>query len=178
MRILHKIIHVLALTVTIGCFIFGGLFLFLHVKGLEPFVIVSGSMEPTIPTGSMVLVDSSSKGSEKEGDITAYRLQDGPVVVHRLAEVTEEGNYLMKGDANNASDMEQISPDQVQGVVRHIVPKAGYAARYFIRTSGVPAGSILAVVAMVFLHLLDMIFAKITDGYDDCDDDAESEEEE
>lgn len=178
MRTLRHFVHIMAVLVTVACFLFGGMFLFLHLRGMEPFVIVSGSMEPSIPTGSMVVVDTNLKGTEKEGDAVAYKLQDGPVVVHRLAEITEDGSYLMKGDANNASDMEQISPSQVVGRVSRVLPKAGYAARYFIRTQGVPVGSIAAVFGMVFLNLMDAVLSKITAADEGSDDDAESEEEE
>ena len=53
------------------------------------YVVMSGSMEPTIPTGSIVVVDGRKK-ERKPGDIITYR-RGSVVVTHRIVKKREEG---------------------------------------------------------------------------------------
>ena len=65
------------------------------------YVVLSGSMEPEIPTGSVVVVDGRKK-EWNPGDVITYR-RGNMVVTHRIVEKSEEG-YCTKGDANAEED--------------------------------------------------------------------------
>lgn len=65
------------------------------------YVVLSGSMEPEIPTGSVVVVDGRKK-EWNPGDVITYR-RGNMVVTHRIVEKSEEG-YYTKGDANAEED--------------------------------------------------------------------------
>ena len=52
MKIIKKIINVLTTLIIVV----GGIFLVLYLFGIVPYVILSGSMEPTLPVGSLVIV--------------------------------------------------------------------------------------------------------------------------
>ena len=161
MRVLKCIVHSLAVTVTLCLLVLGGFFLFLNVSGIRSYVIVSGSMEPTIETGSLVFVKPEGKENVKPGDPVAYQLQDGPVVVHRLIEVAPDGSFVMKGDANDAADMETIQPSQVIGPVSRVLPKAGYFGQYFMQSGkGIPLTVLWLVLLMAMLHAADAFIDK------------------
>ena len=161
MRLWKNVVHIAAMSVTLCLFLLGGLFLFLNLFGTKSYVIVSGSMEPVIPTGSIVLVKPEKKQEVQAGDAVAYQLQDGPVVVHRLIEVAEDGSFVMKGDANNASDMETIEPSQVIGPVHKVIPKAGYFGQYLMRSDkGIPLPVLWMVLFMILLHVADALLEK------------------
>ena len=66
-------------------------------RDLRGYVILSGSMEPVIPTGSVAVVDSS-KRDVRPGNIATFE-RHGDLVTHRILSKTEEG-YQTKGDAN------------------------------------------------------------------------------
>lgn len=171
MRVIKGIVHILAILVTLFCACIGGLFLSFQLQGLKPYVIVSGSMEPAIQTGSLVFAEPELSDAVKSGDAVAYKLTDGPVVVHRLVEVADDGTYLMKGDANGAADMETVDPSQVIGPVSRVVPKAGYLAQYLMRTDGgIPLPVIFMVLFMVFLHLADAGLAKLLSSMEEKED--------
>ena len=85
--------------------------------GYKSFVIVSGSMEPTIMTGDAILVKEVPQDEIKINDIISF-LQDETNVTHRIIEITEENGikkYKTKGDNNNTEDKEKITYEQIEG---------------------------------------------------------------
>ena len=71
--------------------------------GIKTYVIISGSMEPNLNIGDIVITKKISKDKLKEGDIISFR-QGQSVITHRIKEViyTNEGTeYKTKGDNNN-----------------------------------------------------------------------------
>lgn len=83
-------------------------------------------MEPTIATGSVVLVNKTQKQVET-GDVITF-LSGQQAVTHRViaVEATESGPlYTTQGDANNAIDPGQRTPDQIVGKVLFGIPLIG-----------------------------------------------------
>ena len=65
MKIVKAIVNVLT-TIIIGV---GGLILVLYLFGIVPYVVLSGSMEPTIDTGSLCFINKNAKYEDvKEKD--------------------------------------------------------------------------------------------------------------
>ena len=81
--------------------------LLLTNMGINSYIILSGSMEPVIRTGSMVLVDTQTENIQS-GDIIMYRLQKENVV-HRVVEIQEDGKIITKGDNNENADFAGVS---------------------------------------------------------------------
>ena len=105
MKIVKKIINVL--TTIIICV--GGLFLILYILGIVPYVVLSGSMEPSIETGSVCFINRHTKfNSIKEKDIIAFKYNDGTLVTHRAVEITENG-IVTKGDNNKEIDSNKVT---------------------------------------------------------------------
>ncbi len=85
--------------------------------GYKNFVIVSGSMEPTIMTGDVILVKEVPEEQIQTRDIISFT-QRGTNVTHRIIEIIEENGvtkYKTKGDNNNTEDKEKITYDQIEG---------------------------------------------------------------
>lgn len=95
----------------------------LPLYGFGLYTVLTGSMEPTIPTGSLMLVRSVEPGSISRGDILTFRVDSGEVVTHRVTKVAEE-DIVTKGDANNAEDT-PIHYGQVIGRAVLWLPGAG-----------------------------------------------------
>ncbi|MFA4936993.1 MAG: signal peptidase I [Patescibacteria group bacterium] len=98
--------------------------------GFKTLVVQSGSMEPAIKTGSVVLVKPAS--SYQVGDVITF----GPVsktklpTTHRIVEIRQENNrnvYLTKGDANSSTDIREVRIRDIMGKVLFSVPYVGYA---------------------------------------------------
>lgn len=100
------------------------LLLVLVVASLSPVMQIahatSGSMEPAIPTDSLYVVDTLGTHPE-QGDILLYESADDDRVTHRVVDVTADGGYITKGDANDAPDQtrdaDAVRREQVIGVV-------------------------------------------------------------
>ncbi len=89
--------------------------------------IASGSMEPKISKGDVVIVDKNIK-TIQEGDILAHK-HDGKVIVHRVYRVVKDGDeYFVytKGDANEDYDKYKITTDMFVGIVKFKIPLIGY----------------------------------------------------
>ena len=83
--------------------------------GIESYTILSGSMEPILRFGDIVLVNTNHRKAGK-GDVIAFQ-SGGNVVVHRVAEMLENGAYITKGDANENEDFQPVEQDAVIGSV-------------------------------------------------------------
>jgi len=90
--------------------------------GYRPVVILSGSMESELMTGSTVIVKKTK--DVEENDIIFFITQDGTPVIHRYIDTDENGQLITKGDANPKEDLEPVSLQQVQGKVVYIFKKS------------------------------------------------------
>ena len=98
--------------------------------GVDTYVVTSGSMEPTISKGSIVFVNTRDRTPEV-GEVMTFRVSEDPssmVVTHRVYEVNENGDCITKGDANDAVDLNTITPSQVIGIDIWTIRLLGYIA--------------------------------------------------
>jgi len=105
-----------------------------RLLGWAPLTVLTGSMEPAIPTGSQVVVAPVRDVSTLEvGDVvTVMPYPDDPTLVtHRIVARSDSAvgpTFVTQGDANDAVDGWEVSETQIRGEVRYWVPLAGYAA--------------------------------------------------
>ena len=79
-----------------------------RLMGYEIYDVVSGSMEPEIPVGSILYVEGLAPEDVEEGDVIAF-WSNGSVVAHRVVKnKVVEGTFITKGDANAREDMNDI----------------------------------------------------------------------
>lgn len=98
------------------------------VMGYETFDVVTGSMEPVLPVGSMVLVKAADPKEINEGDIIAFysATDQGAVVTHRVIENdSANGQFITKGDANGSNDIKPIPYPNLIGRVEKHFPVIG-----------------------------------------------------
>jgi len=120
------------------------------VMQFEPAIVVSGSMEPTIRTGSFMLIDKKDKDIEI-GDIIAF-INNDMQVSHRVVELTNDG-YVTKGDNNENVDFCPVSPDKVTGTVFFTIPKLGYVLDWVISVQGI----ISIITICIVFSLIDIL---------------------
>lgn len=112
----------------------------------KAYAIASGSMEPTIPKGSLVY---ASAGAIDEGDVIVYWSPlAGALEVHRVVEIRTDNStakYLTRGDANDAADSALVNSGDVRGVVRLVLPHAG---RLWMAPQPFLVGGILGMVVL------------------------------
>ncbi|HOJ10149.1 MAG TPA: signal peptidase I [Clostridiales bacterium] len=94
-----------------------------------PSVIATGSMEPMIKPGDVILIDKSvDKSKLNVGDIIQFR-RDNILISHRIVEIIDDDigkGYLTKGDNNSARDSNVVRLDKIKGKLIKVVPKVGW----------------------------------------------------
>ena len=152
MNILRQIINVLTTLIIVV----GGIFLGLYLFGITPYVVLSGSMEPTIETGSLCFINThSSYDNIKEKDIIAYKLKDGTLVTHRAIEV-DESCIITKGDSNNDDDGCSTTKSNFVGKNIFWIPKIGYIVLAFQSTKG----KIIFLTFVALLFIVGLMFGE------------------
>ncbi len=118
--------------------------------------VLSGSMEPGIKVGSVVVVKPSKDYKIRDiitfGEVSKTKTP----TTHRIYEMKVEGGqpiYITKGDANNAPDQKEITAREIIGKVLFDVPYAGYA----VDTAKKPFGFMLIIVVPAALIIFDEI---------------------
>lgn len=105
------------------------------IRGYEVYNVVSGSMEPAIPVGSVLYVEKTEPAEVAEGDVIAFR-SAGTVIAHRvLRNRVVEGEFVTKGDANQEEDMNPVQYQDLVGRVSSHYPVMGHLL--FLYTSNV-----------------------------------------
>lgn len=96
-----------------------------RVSHFEILVVRSGSMEPAIRTGGIVLIDTSARDL-RIGDIASFRdAQGGNVITHRVVAL-RDGGFVTRGDANQSADAPLRRPAEVVGRERMSLPYLGF----------------------------------------------------
>ncbi|WP_309648788.1 signal peptidase I [Nocardioides sp.] len=102
-----------------------------RVAGATPYVVLTGSMAPHLPPGTLVVVRPVDASDVRTGDVVTYQVRSGePVVVtHRVVGkgVGAGGEVVLRtrGDANGAADELWVRPVQLRGEVWYDVPHIG-----------------------------------------------------
>jgi len=115
------------------------------LTGYELRIVQSGSMEPAIATGAIVLVQTQSE--YEVNDVVTYRdaASSGIPTTHRIIEQgLQQGElvYTTKGDANEAADPQALSSEDIIGKVQFSVPYLGFVLDFARQ----PLGFILLIV--------------------------------
>lgn len=102
-----------------------------RLGGATPYTVLTGSMRPHLPPGTLVVVKPVPVEEIRAGDVITYQLESGQptVVTHRVVAqgVRADGEVVLQtqGDANNAPDAEWVRPVQVRGRLWYAVPHLG-----------------------------------------------------
>lgn len=113
--------------------------------------VLTGSMAPALPIGSIIAVQPVETSTVKAGDIITFTTGGTPpLTTHRVVDVNADGTFTTKGDANEDADIAPIDDGRVLGRVTFFIPYAGYAADALKR----PIGWGMAIAVVVFLWTL------------------------
>ena len=135
------------------------------VLGGQIYTVVSGSMEPEIPVGSLVYVDGVEPEDVQVEDVIAfYGGRDAnAIITHRVVENrVVVGEFITKGDANQENDLNPVNYHELIGRVEWSIPEVGMIAQILTGTEGkIAAGSLIGLA--VVLHLIAAALEKKDD---------------
>ena len=122
------------------------------IVGFRPVVVLSGSMEPTYPVGSVIYYKAADYQDIAVGDAITFRIGGGALATHRVIEKDEATQELRtKGDNNPTEDVNPIAYANVVGKTSKIaIPHAGVIATYFKEIPVIIAiGAILIICSIL-----------------------------
>lgn len=123
-------------------------------QGYRAYVIHTGSMNPTLVPGDLIIDRPAATHHLQPGDIITFRHSAGPdLVTHRITSVAATGIHT-KGDGNRTADVWTIAPHMVRGVEQTRLPLMGYLAVYFKQ----PTGLASLGTSFIGLYLLWRLF--------------------
>lgn len=148
---------ILGLLITLGIFVvfsfvpfprlFGG-----QAGNYRVFTVQSGSMEPTIHTGSLIFVKPAK--DYQIGDIITKKTSDPKVTItHRIIEKKDDDGkitFRTRGDANDGDDMEDTAANQVIGKTIFKLPFLGYPVAYAKTVQGLILLIVIPSVIIIY----------------------------
>lgn len=121
--------------------------------------VVTGSMEPTIPTGSLLVLDVVDGSSLQTGDIITFQPPDDPTTItHRIVDVEETADgrlFVTKGDANASPDAWRIPAVQFGTKYRFHLPYVGYLVLVLHRPMALMQAGALLIWLVVTISLVE-----------------------
>lgn len=134
-----------------------------RLTGMEPallghriYIVDSGSMAPTLPVDSMIIVKEVLPHEIVNRDIVTYYGSNGSTrITHRVVEIKKDGQeFITRGDANNTEDPNILQGDRIIGKLAFSIPYIGKVFRMLNSKFGIAfliiLGSIWVIVPMIF----------------------------
>lgn len=127
------------------------------ILGYSSYYILTGSMEPNINPGSLVIVKDGVDQDIKKGDVITFQGKENSniIVTHRVHEVINGGKeFITKGDANNTVDPSSIESSQVIGKVMFHIPYLGKVSQFIQNNLA------LVIIVIIAIFGISYIFEK------------------
>lgn len=138
----------------------------LRLSGFGLYSVVTPSMTPAYPVGSLIITSPVEFDALKEGDVITFALSGNTIVTHRVYSVDESKKTLItKGDANDTPDRFELSGKDIIGKVVFSVPYIGFLSILLTTSRGI----ILLVgiaVAMLCIFAAYKLFLKSREAHD------------
>lgn len=105
-----------------------------RITGAVPLTVLTSSMEPALPPGTLIVVRPTGIEDIGIGNVLTYQLESGKpeLVTHRVVAIRRSTSgtvtFTTQGDNNPQPDPGQVIAAQVKGTVWYSVPLVGYVA--------------------------------------------------
>jgi signal peptidase I len=147
LKIITKIIYNLLFALLLVSASFILLTTYDAIPGFNFYVVMSGSMEPEIKTGSVVGIRESEEYNVNDIITVQMPYSEWETYTHRIIEIREEEEqedirYITQGDANETPDPDPVSLDQILGELFISIPLIGYLVHFAKQ----PTGFIILVI--------------------------------
>lgn len=157
---LNKVLRICSTCIVLTMVILATLLYGTRWIGLEPYTVLSPSMEPKYPTGSLIYVVDVNPKDLKVKDVITFKLTNSTTATHRIIEIVNEKGvtaYRTKGDNNNTPDGALVSSDAVIGKTVFCIPLLGYFAQYIQTKAGNIVVICFGVAFILFVVVVDIL---------------------
>ena len=168
-----KIWNLITTLIVIAAVLLAVLLVGVRLAGLQVFTVLSGSMEPTYHTGSLIYVKKVDAAKLSEGTVITFMLDEDTVATHRIVGVVPDEDepgvvrYRTKGDANEAEDGSLVHYKNVIGTPVFSIPKLGYLANYIQHPPGTYVAVSAGAAVLLLMFLPELIGMMRGDGEED-----------
>jgi signal peptidase I len=133
------------------------------IMGSQLMLVLSGSMEPKLKTGSVIGVKPVEDSTSLEvGDVITFYspIKKNTIVTHRIIEKSGQGEfteYTTQGDNNDAKDPRPVTPDKIIGKYSEIqVPFAGYILGFLQSKKGIAMSLIIPGLLLIIYNAFSL----------------------
>ena len=168
-----KIWNLITTLIVIAAVLLAVLLVGVRLAGLQVFTVLSGSMEPTYHTGSLIYVKKVDAAKLSEGTVITFMLDENTVATHRIVGVVPDEDepgvvrYRTKGDANEAEDGGLVHYKNVIGTPVFSIPGLGYLANYIQHPPGTYVAVSAGAAVLLLMFLPELIGMMRGDGEED-----------
>jgi signal peptidase len=163
LRILIRALRILGTVVSTVAVMALAAMMFATTSGrYRPITVLTGSMRPTMPEGSVMVQVPIPVNQVQVGDVITYRIpvEDHRVISHRVVEIVSrspEFVVITKGDANPAPDTWRAALlGETSWKTVYTVPNAGYVIQALHSPLARQLSFLLAPVMLALLWLRDI----------------------
>ena len=133
-----------------------GIFL-MSLMNFKFYVVPTGSMEPNIHKGSLVLINENKDIADiNVGDIIVYERREGYNIIHRVISIQDNKTLKVKGDANNVPDADTIDENNFVGKTILVIPALGNVVSQLTLLNN----KLLVVAILLAMGMLDYFLSK------------------
>ncbi|MBR5516973.1 MAG: signal peptidase I [Firmicutes bacterium] len=155
-----KIWNLVTTILVIVVVLFAGLLVGARLFGVEVYSVISGSMEPEYPVGSLIYVKHIEPEEVEVGDVITYVLPSEIASTHRVIRIDAENEcFYTKGDANEFEDGSPTHYNNLIGTPVFKIPYLGFIAYYIQQPPGMYLAIAGAAILLILVFLPD-IFSK------------------
>ncbi|WP_435154866.1 signal peptidase I [Haladaptatus sp. DFWS20] len=158
---LRRVLHVGGLAIIAAGVLLMAIVMFPQVIGADQsYVVVSGSMSPSMHAGDVVVVRATPAASIEAGDVITFEYEgEATAMTHRVVEVVQRDgqvHFQTKGDASEEVDSRLVPASNVTGTVWFHIPYLGHLLHLAQSKLGILALILVPAVLLVATELYSL----------------------
>lgn len=156
-NVAKKVWNIFTTVIVVLVVIFAVLLIGVRLFGVQVYSVISGSMEPEYPVGSLIYVKEVDPAEIEVNDVITYVLPSETPSTHRVVRIDEENQlFYTKGDANETEDGAPVHFKNLIGTPVFKIPYLGYVAYYIQHPPGMYIAIAAGAVLLILVFLPDL----------------------
>ena len=156
-NVAKKVWNIFTTVIVVLVVIFAVLLFGVRLFGVQVYSVISGSMEPEYPVGSLIYVKDINPSEIEVNDVITYVLPSETPSTHRVVRIDEENQlFYTKGDANETEDGAPVHFKNLIGTPVFKIPYLGYVAYYIQHPPGMYIAIAAGAVLLILVFLPDL----------------------
>ncbi|MBR2925293.1 MAG: signal peptidase I [Clostridia bacterium] len=133
----------------------------IKIFGFQIYGVLTGSMEPSYPRGSLLYIREVDPDALRIGDVITFSVSPNVMATHRIVDIVADEQtptyyrFQTKGDANQSVDTALVEPRKIVGKVSFAIPVIGYVAHYVQEPPGLYVAILVSLVLIILVILTD-----------------------